>query len=325
MKNLHVCYTVNSSYLNPLLVSIYSLLENNLGLNVYVYIIYENLSLEEQRKIDKVVAKFPNGHLQMYDIKYTFPEIEQYNIPTWRGTKIANARLFLSKIIPNCPDTILYLDSDTIIVGNLSPLINHSYKAPIYAVLDPMSKEYLNSLNPKLKKYFNSGVLKIDYNLWENNKGEERILNTIKENYPLTFPDQDILNIAFRNKIGTLPLSYNLFPINLFYDIFTLQKFYRNNQIDFYSKECILNSRKRPKILHAINFYQIRPWEQNRIHPYQSLYLQYIIKIYGNSFSLEQSNIPYANMDPRLFKFIEYLKIYTPKDVKNGIKKILKK
>lgn len=324
MEKLHVCYTVNQTYLNPMLVSIYSLLENNPNLDISIYIIYENLSLKNQSLISQVVSNFSNYHLQMYDIAFAFPEIEKYQIPDWRGTKIANARLFLSKIIPNCPNSILYLDSDTIIVGDLNSIAKQKATTPIRAVLDHESKLYWQTLCPALTRYYNSGVLNIDYNLWEECNGYDRIIETINNAYSLTYPDQDILNIAFQNKIETLPLSYNLFPIDLYYDIFTLQKFYRNHQVEFYNKEDILKSRKTPIILHAMNFYGIRPWQENRIHPFQHLYLHYMTKIFGD-FSLEECNISYANMNPQLFKFIEYLKFYTPKDIKKGLKRILRK
>ncbi len=324
MQSLNVCYTVNRKYLTPMLVSIYSLLENNNNLNICFYILYEDLSLEEQEKIEQIVFKFSNCQLFMYDINHVFPEMEQYRIPNWRGTKIANTRLFLSNIIPNCPDSMLYLDSDTIVVGDLSKLANQKTKEPISAVLDHISKEYWHSLNPNLTEYFNSGVLKIDYNLWEECSGYERIIDTLNKNYNLSFPDQDILNIAFQNKIETLPLAYNLFPMDLYYDIYTLQKIYLHNQVKFYEKEEIVTSRKNPKILHATDFYGCRTWHENKIHPFQSLYLQYLTKILGDSYSLEKCNVPIANMNPRLFKFIEYLKTYTPKDIKKGIKRVLK-
>lgn len=325
MQNLNVCYTVNQKYLNPMLVSIYSLLENNSNLNICFYIIYEDLPLEEQEKIEQIVLNFSNCQLFMYNINHIFPEMEQYKIPNWRGTKIANARLFLSNIIPNCPDSILYLDSDTIVVGNLNELIHYSQKEPLSAVLDHISKAYWQSLNPELTHYFNSGVLKIDFNLWEKCSGNERIMNTLRKNYHLTFPDQDILNIAFQDKIETLPLAYNLFPMDLFFDIFTLQKSYKNNKVEFYSQKEILSSRKNSKILHTTNFYGLRPWRENKIYPFQTLYLYYLTKIYGNSIPLEESHISYANMDPRLFKLIEYLKFYTPTGIKNELKRALRK
>lgn len=325
MRKLNVCYTVNSAYLKPMLVSIYSLLENNSDLDISIYIIFEDLSINEQKVIDQVLSKFINCHAKMYDIDYVYPKLKEYEIPKWRGTKIANARLFLSEIIPNCPDTLLYLDSDTIVVSSLKKLGEKKLNYPASAVLDHMSKSYWKNLCPELKRYYNSGVVMFDYNLWDKNNIYEKIRETLSLNYHLTYPDQDILNIALKNKIATLPLSYNVFPIDIFFDIYTLQKFFQRNKIDFYSKERIEKARTNPHILHSAAFYGIRPWEENVIHPYQEVYEYYLRKIDGKNYSLKKSDYFYANMNPDLFKILEYLKFYTPSEVKNVLKKVLKK
>ena len=69
-------------------------------------------------------------------MKYTFYRLEDYpiddyGIPSWRGTQIANARLFFPRIIkeqnPDI-DNLLYIDSDTLIKNDLSGLDSYNDK-----------------------------------------------------------------------------------------------------------------------------------------------------------------------------------------------------
>lgn len=261
----------------------------------------------------------------MYDAVPSYSKIEDFEIPDWRGTKIANMRLFLADVIPNCPESLLYLDSDTIVVGDLSTLLMQKQRQPIAAVYDHLDKSYWQNLSSSLKHYYNSGVLQFDYNLLEKNRGYYQIEKVMQMDYSLTFPDQDILNLAFQEQIATLSAAYNLFPVDLYYDIYTLQKYYQNTGVEFYEKEELLHAKRFPKILHATDFYGVRPWQKNRIHPFQSQYLEYLIKTCGHWEDLEDTSISCANINPYLFKLFNYARIYTPKEVRQGVKRILTK
>ena len=73
------------------------------------------------------MCKYPNVELYFYDIA-TF-DIEKYGISNWRGTQIANARLFYQNILGASVsemDNLLYLDSDTIVVSDLNDLEEYS-------------------------------------------------------------------------------------------------------------------------------------------------------------------------------------------------------
>ena len=85
--------------------------------------------------------------------------IEKYNIPSWRGTQIANARLFFQDIIKlDSINKLAYLDADTISRIDLSELF--TYERAINAVPETRLKSSVERLG--LSNYFNSGVFLFD-------------------------------------------------------------------------------------------------------------------------------------------------------------------
>ena len=111
MKKLDVLYTIDNKYVDMCLGSILSLIKNGNIENLRIHIIISNFELDDYHKIEKVLNKY-NCEYYFYDIK-SF-DIEKFCIPKWRGTQIANARLFWEDILESnlsSIENLLYLDS----------------------------------------------------------------------------------------------------------------------------------------------------------------------------------------------------------------------
>lgn len=320
MNEIDILYTVDHNYTIQMAVSILSLLKNNQNLKkICLHIIFDNLSIDDFTIIDSIVKQFSNSDVKFYDYDIIQKQINKYNIPNWRGSSIANARLFFSFILKDI-SKILYIDSDTIINGKLTELA--TYQGTIHAILDHQSKDYWTNLNCNLKRYFNSGVLWIDKNNWDKFDCDKKIADTLSQKLNLTFPDQDILNIALSEDISILPPEYNFFPYEWFYGKHALKKYYKVNKIEYYSEEQIKQSIANPIILHLMDFYGIRPWQENNIHPFNEIYRYYYFQLF-NELSYNDNN--HLDQSKDLFKLINYLKLYTPQSLKYPIKKLLKK
>lgn len=317
MNEINILYTTDNNYVKYMIISLLSLLEKNKSFKkINIHIIHDNLDKDNFKRIDFIANNYNNCNISFYEYNELNNKYQNY-IPKWRGTSIANARLFFNSYIKDV-DNILYLDSDTLVVDSLENLPES--KVPVTACLDHLSKKYWSNLDKSLVKYCNSGVLWININEWDNYNCNERIIKTINKNIKLTYPDQDILNIALKNEIGVLPLNYNVFPIEYYYDFNTLMKFYDINEIDFYSKKEVKDARNNPVILHLLDIQGIRPWQKNNIHPFNKEFDKYYNELYNG--------IPKENIDirqnPYLIKIIDYLRIYTPKEMKEEIKKLIK-
>lgn len=103
--------------------------------------------------LEKIVKHFSKANIVYYDYNKIAKEIAGFNIPTWRGSSIANGRLFFSYFLPSF-DHLLYLDSDTIVHSSLNSL--KTYNNTICMVKDEMPKNHWQNLDSSLQQYCNS-------------------------------------------------------------------------------------------------------------------------------------------------------------------------
>lgn len=149
-------------------------------------------------------------------------------LPQLEGANAMLARLFLDRIVPAGYDQLLYIDGDTQITGDLTPLLQaHVPAGHFCAATDPMTFSlranersdhklagYFASLGLEPAKqfnYFNSGVLRINRAGWDEIGRESWTL--FQELRGRTrYPDQDALNLAAIDRCIPMSLTWN-FPI----------------------------------------------------------------------------------------------------------------
>lgn len=318
MQKIDILYTTDHTYIRYMLISLYSLLENNPHLDITVHIIHNNFDQNDYKIIENITTQFGNVNIEFYDFAKIEGLIDEYNIPTWRGTKMANARLFFTHYIKDV-DKLLYLDSDTVVMSSLSDL--DYYTQTIHMVQDSMPKKHWKNLKIELEKYYNSGVLWIDVNKWKESDCDQKILSILDSNIPYIFPDQDLLNMALKDEIASLPPEYNLFSTDAYYNSTLLYKYYKQSGIERYTKDEMATAKKNPIILHSTPFYDWTALDANSIHPYSHIYDEYLYKIFGKVDKDSCSKIP----NPFLFKLFLYSKLICPQEIKNTIKKYIKK
>lgn len=323
MNPYHVLYTSNKDYFPHMLTSILSLLENNKNISFIIHIIEDDFTTNQIQKLYSVVEYY-RVHIKIYSIKQLEPFLEKYHIPNWRGTNIANARLFAHEILD--VDQLLYLDSDTVITNELESLFTKNLNKPLSAVKEIFIPSHMSDY---VSQYFNSGVLLFDYNLWEKEDCSKKLYDTIKANQiPLKYPDQDIINFAFQDSIAPLNMSYN---INAFiYDLmkydFLAQKKVHSLK-NYYTYDEILESLNKPYIYHMLSYLETRPWEKNKIHPFNFIYEQYR-KLWDSDFKLEETDNFFANITIVPFLNILnsiFLDETIDKNIKNKVKQIINK
>ena len=299
MNKYNILYTTDSTYFCHMITSILSLIENNLNMNLIIHIIEDNFSFEQIKILHQLETKY-NVEIKLYSFKQISEKIKEYNIPRWRDSNIANARLFTHEIIRDV-DKLLYLDSDTIILNSLFDLFNTDLNTPIAAVKEFFVPPHLKNI---LDYYYNSGVILFDYEKWEKEDCTKIIYDGIKNNnIKLEYPDQDLLNLNLQNFISTLNINYNINPYLYIYNKYPLlaKRFYEN-LTNFYSYEEICDALKKPYILHMLSYLGARPWIKNKIHPFNEIYQNYRLN-WDSNFILEDSNNIYFQI-----KFLPFIK-----------------
>ena len=312
---MHVMYTANKNFIEIMLTSIYSLILNGNLENINLHLITENCNEEDFNKIHNFLDQFENVNVDIYKLEEN--PINEYGIPNWKDSQIANARLFYPRIIKERHPEIknlLYIDCDTIIKKDLNGITLYD-NFPINAVLDEGQKDY-HEKELGLDKYYNSGVLYMNVEQWNNLDMEYRIKDFCsKAKIKFTYPDQDVFNVTLKDEINTIPNRFNLslFPsvfnklgLKIYYDI-------QNRQVNY---QDILKEKEEAIILHSLGLFNIKPWYDNKINPLTKEFTQYVKDINPNFELKELSRLKkIMTISPTLFKSIILIKPYIPTEI----------
>lgn len=322
MGKLDVLYTVDNKYIDVMLGSIVSLILNANINELRLHIITSGFSLDDYRKVEDALYKYPGVQLYFYDIR-TF-DIEKFGIPNWRGTQIANARLFFQEIISEnvgTIDNLLYLDSDTIVVDSLEGLTEYNSKT-ISAVKDGCFKNYLTKMGG-LSNYFNSGVLYFNVPEWTSGGFQDEIIHFLETTQlPLMYPDQDALNCALDGNICSMPLEYNLGANTYLFKKELGQRLYYSKRTNL-SYDEIEAAKKNPRILHSTGLLSIKPWMNNDINPFNDEFMKYILMANPEFQKLDISRLKkILTFSPELFKMMVIAKTYLPEPIKDFARKL---
>ncbi len=268
MSELNVLYPFDDNYAPYAGVSITSLLENNKAADsIHLFILGFDLTDDTVAKLRKTVER--------YDRTITFigqDHVDNYimslDMPSYRGARIAAARLFVTQFIPSGIDRLLYLDSDTIITGDITGLMNTDLSGnPVGMVCDSVARDYkvIMGFEPG-DDYFNGGMIVYDLNEWKKQSCSERIeehIRNVRRNYEAL--DQDLINIVLKGSIKKLDPRFNLQPFHVVYPSQTYLKVYGNG--GYYDADTINMAKKSAVILHAFRYLGMFPWHMNTLHP----------------------------------------------------------
>jgi len=189
---------------------------------VNFYILDGGISFENARKIRSLKKNFPNCSIEFIEINTRelfkdFPERLHFSIDMYTRFLIPDLKPDLKKVI--------YSDVDVIFNDNIEKLFNEDLGSfalgavpYTFGYLNP-DKQEINSYHKRLKlsddhKYFESGLLLINVDLWKKNNLTQKLINEVKNNPPdiILTPDQDVFNIVFENNYKQLGNKYIVVP-----------------------------------------------------------------------------------------------------------------
>lgn len=175
---------------------IYSLFKNNNVQKLYLFTEDDSVKDIWSNKI-----RFINTNKIKKYISWRSPN---YNT---RYTRMTLIRCYLSKLLEE--SKVLYIDTDTIIDGNLDKLWNTNLDK--YAVAGVKEKGDWDR-HLKLKgfndKYINCGVLLMNLDYIRKHKLDDKMIEMLNKEYH-EYPDQDTINIVCKSKIKYIHNTYN--------------------------------------------------------------------------------------------------------------------
>jgi lipopolysaccharide biosynthesis glycosyltransferase len=254
-------------YASPLGVMLTSLCENTRSRNrIHVYIIDGGISPKNKEKLLRIAEK--------YQVSFCFltvnnSEFEGLVISSYLN-KVTYYRLAIPDLLDTSIDKVLYLDCDLIITDDIAHLwnidISSWYLAAVISVgveNGEFMQDWKYRLNiPSGNKYFNSGVMLINLNLWRKETIYRKIIDFIIKNpEKIWAADQDGLNAFLYNKWLPLPIRWNQQTI--------LHKIILTNKDPEYIKAI-----NNPGIIHFTG--SVKPWHFSDEHPSKKEYVHYL-------------------------------------------------
>ena len=127
----------------------------------------------------------------------------------------------MPQIFPNL-DKVLYLDADTLIMRDISPLfeinieenylgVTHDCEIVRMSNLDDTeySDYFTKTLGVKIENYFQAGVMLVNLTQMRQDSITEKLLSALIKIGTPKFVDQDILNMVCQNKVKFIPQNWD--------------------------------------------------------------------------------------------------------------------
>jgi lipopolysaccharide biosynthesis glycosyltransferase len=202
----------DEAYAMPLATALRSIADaNRHGQSLEAYILVNDFS-EDTRA--KVLKSIPQGSISLHWIPIDMAAFENF-VADRHVSKMTYARLLIPSMLPRSVSRALYIDVDTLILDDLSELWESELEgALVGAVLDDLDQRIrfdspgLESV-PRVRNYFNAGILLIDLDRWRSEKIAEKALAYLAGNPRTMFWDQDALNVVCDGRWKRLDGKWN--------------------------------------------------------------------------------------------------------------------
>lgn len=262
-NEIHIALSPDDDYTEHAAVCAISACENMRGESLVFHILDTGLCEASKRSFLTIAETYR-------DVQVVFEKIDSSIFNAYRNSERYSIQTLLPMILPEiktCKNLkrIIYLDSDIVVKSSLKPLWDMEFgNNYIMAVEDIESKRLSRKFLKGREKFFNSGVMVLNCDMWRRDDISLRAVKMAIDNSNSVYGCCDnVLNILFAGFVKFLDLKWNLqySPMDIY------PEFENNKEFE----EAI----KNPAIIHF--FGEFKPWELGFGHfcPKQEDYLRY--------------------------------------------------
>lgn len=266
--SVNILYQFNDAYAVFAGVSMTSLFEHNRDIaDLRVYVLDEDISRARKEELEDNARKY-NRSITFYETKQLVEYMKEIGIPSYRNSYATNMKMFLPHFLEDDLDRLLYIDSDTIIKASIKSLYRMDMDGKSIAMgLDVMGgKHKLYIGHGREDNYYNAGIILFDVTRWKSEDCTQKIVDHVKQvRAHYMSPDQDLLNVVFKDNIAVFDLRNNLQPLHMAYTTAQIQRYFP--QKNYYDKSVIQKALENPVILHTFRFLGEFPWHKDSLHP----------------------------------------------------------
>jgi len=252
--DIHIAFGIDANFARGMGVCITSIILNNLDKNIAFHVFTDQINQADIEKL-KELTQYKNVKIKIY---YIDSKVFKTLPTTMAWSQAIYYRFIMGKVLYGIVDKVLYLDADILCIGSLDALPQVEMKENIIlAIADHPAgiEEKIKHLSIKNGKYFNSGVMYIDINKWNDEKIAEKSLDLLLKNPEMyqSF-DQDVLNVLLDGKTYFISENWNY--------IYNLG--YMNHEL--------------PKGINLIHFTGDKPWQRWTEHHFMVKVYEHYIK-----------------------------------------------
>jgi len=207
---VHIAYCFDESYAEHAGTSVYSLLKNAARRDLLnIHLVSSALTEATQEKFRRLGAQFDIRfrHYDVAAISDSLSKLQNYQYVS----NIGWTRLFLPLLLEDSIERVIYIDSDTVVLHDLSDLFHTELdQCPVGGVIDFSAQELQKRLG--VGTYINSGVLLMDLSEWRKRNLTAELLDFALSNLKkFYFGDQCAINLYFEKNKKLLDSRWNTF------------------------------------------------------------------------------------------------------------------
>lgn len=207
---MNIVITVDDNYIRPALIMLESLFEHNKG--AHIWLLHSNVCSGNLERLAAHVASFGG---EFTDIRvdsdlFAGAPVNKY------FTKEMYYRLLIPQLLPEGEERALYLDPDIIIMDSIEEFYSSDFDGKMMiAIPDYLGDSYYPERKINLGlgdeyRYINSGVLLFNMPLMRREFDLADMFSFLQNcGLKLEFPDQDLINVYFKDKLKYAPRKYN--------------------------------------------------------------------------------------------------------------------
>lgn len=214
-----IFFATDDNYLPFLAVTLESIWENSSHEYDYeMYVLHSGVSKDYEEKIMRYNKQ--GFRLTFVDVTEPLKKISEYLHMRDYYTCTTYFRIFIAGMFPQY-EKALYLDCDTVILGDVSELFNYDLGnnllagAPCEGVNSfEVYKRYVrevDGLNPDY--FFNAGVILMNLKLFREEKFYEKFADLLQKYKFTVIQDEDYLNVLCQDRVLRLPRVWNKTPV----------------------------------------------------------------------------------------------------------------
>lgn len=219
LEVIPIFFAIDDSYTPFLAVALKSLIDNaSKNYKYLIKVLHTNVQEEHMKQIKKFESQ--NVSIEFVDLSYYIKKVQDKLYTRDYYTNTTYFRLFLPELYPQY-DKVLYLDSDIIVVGDISELYNTDMGTNLVAAAPDDIIQYNKVFQDyaelvvgvaKYQNYFNAGVLLMNLDQLRKFNFQEKFLYLLTTVKFSVAQDQDYLNRLCKGRVTLISHDWDVMP-----------------------------------------------------------------------------------------------------------------